>query len=66
MIQIILIIILSVIMTNSYEIVNSIKFSFNLCINNLFPSFIPFMLLSNFLISYNFTDELSNMFDWLM
>ena len=53
-------------MTNSYEIVNSIKFSFNLCINNLFPSFIPFMLLSNFLISYNFTDELSNMFNWLM
>ena len=63
---IILIILIFVIITNSYEIVESIKFSFNLCINNLFPSFIPFMLLSNFLISYNFTDELSNIFEFLM
>ena len=63
---VILILLVIIIITNSFEIIESIKFSFDLCINSLFPSFIPFMLLSNFLISYNFTDELSNIFYFLM
>ena len=55
-----------IIILNSNEIIESIRFSFNLCINNLFPSFIPFMLLSNILIKYNFTEELSKIFKPLM
>lgn len=54
------------ILTNSYEIIESIRFSFSLCINNLFPSLIPFMLLSNILINYNFINDLSDIFDKLM
>jgi len=38
----------------------SIRFSFSLCINNLFPSLIPFMLLSNILIKYSFVNDLSD------
>ena len=48
------------ILYNSYEIMESIRFSFSLCINNLFPSLIPFMLLSNVLINYNFINDLSD------
>ena len=50
-----------IILINSYQIMESIRFSFSLCINNLFPSLIPFMLLSNLLINYNFIDDLSDM-----
>ena len=32
---------------NSIEIMESIRLSFSICINNLFPSLIPFMILSN-------------------
>lgn len=44
----------------------SIHFSFSLCINNLFPSLIPFMLLSNILINYNFVNDLSDMLKTIM
>jgi sporulation integral membrane protein YlbJ len=44
----------------------NIRFSFSLCINNLFPSLIPFMLLSNILINYNFIDDLSDIFNIIM
>lgn len=54
-------IIIYLILSNSYDIIESIRFSFSLCINNLFPSLIPFMLLSNILINYNIIDELSNL-----
>ncbi|MBR6690701.1 MAG: hypothetical protein IKL65_05160 [Bacilli bacterium] len=54
------------ILINSYEIMESIRFSFSLCINNLFPSLIPFMLLSNILIKYNFVNELSDIFKNIM
>lgn len=50
-----------IILINSYQIMESIRFSFSLCINNLFPSLIPFMLLSNILINYNFINDLSDM-----
>lgn len=54
------------ILINSYEIMESIRFSFSLCINNLFPSLIPFMLLSNILINYNFVNDISDIFNKLM
>lgn len=55
-----------IILINSYEIMESIRFSFSLCINNLFPSLIPFMLLSNILINYNFVNDISDMLKILM
>lgn len=54
------------ILINSYEIMDSIRFSFSLCINNLFPSLIPFMLLSNILLKYNFVDEISSILNNIM
>ena len=57
---------ISIIIIDSNKLIESIRFSFNICINNLFPSFIPFMFLSNFLINYNFTDELSDILKSLM
>lgn len=56
-------IIILLIIINSYEIMENIKFSFSLCINNLFPSLIPFMLLSNILINYNFIDDISDILE---
>ena len=44
---------------NSYEVVETIKFSFDICVNNLFPSLIPFMLITNILINYNFVESLN-------
>ena len=48
------------ILINSVEIMENIRLSFNICINNLFPSLIPFMILSNILINYNFINDLSS------
>ena len=55
-------ILIFIILINSNTITNNILLSFNVCFNNLFPSLIPFMLLSNILIKYNFIYELNNMF----
>ena len=60
------IMIIFLILINSKEIIQSINFSFNLCINNLFPSLIPFMLLSNILIKYNFVNDLAKMLKIIM
>jgi len=57
---------ISFILFNSLEIMESIKLSFSICINNLFPSLIPFMLLSNILIDYNFINDISDVFKNLM
>lgn len=51
---------------NSIDIMESIKLSFSICINNLFPSLIPFMLLSNILINYNFVNDISDIFNKIM
>jgi len=59
-------IIILLMISNSFEIVESVKLSFSLCINNLFPSLIPFMLLSNILINYNFVEDLSIIFNKIM
>ena len=48
---IILIIVLT--LTNYHVFTNSIRLSFDICIKNLIPSIIPFLLLSNILIKYN-------------
>lgn len=53
-------IIIFLILKNSIEIIESIKFSFNICVNNLFPCLIPFMLISNILINYNFVQDISD------
>ncbi len=46
---------------NSSLIINSVNFSFSLCINNLFPSLFPFMILSNILMEYGFFDIISEL-----
>ena len=63
---ILFIILIFLILLNSYEIMENIRFSFSLCVNNLFPSLIPFMLLSNILIKYNFVNEISDILNSLM
>ena len=54
--------IIFLIILNSTIITNNILLSFNICFNNLFPSLIPFMLISNILIRYDFVHEISNIF----
>lgn len=53
-------IIIFLILKNSIEIIESIKFSFNICVNNLFPCLIPFIIISNILINYNFVQDISD------
>jgi len=59
---IIVFILIFLIIINSTTIINNILLSFNICFNNLFPSLIPFMLLSNIIIKYNIIDDISNIF----
>lgn len=51
---------------NSSLIINSVSFSFSLCINSLFPSLFPFMILSNILMEYGFVDIASELLKPLM
>lgn len=53
---VVLIIVLFEMLFNSSTIINSVNFSFSLCINNLFPSLFPFMILSNILMEYGFVE----------
>lgn len=53
-------------LTNSYDLQQNILISFDLCINKLFPSIIPFLIFSNILIEYNFIESISNIFNPLM
>jgi len=59
-------ILITLIILNSNTIIDNILLSFNICFNNLFPSLIPFMLLSNILIKYTYIYELSDMFNFFM
>lgn len=63
---IILTIVLFEMLFNSSTIINSVSFSFSLCINNLFPSLFPFMILSNILMEYGFVDISSEFLKPLM
>lgn len=51
---------------NSSIIINSVSFSFSLCINNLFPSLFPFMILSGILMEYGFIDISSELLKTIM
>lgn len=51
---------------NSSVIINSVSYSFSLCINHLFPSLFPFMILSNILMEYGFVDISSEMLKPIM
>ena len=51
---------------NSSIIINSVSFSFSLCINNLFPSLFPFMILSNILMEYGFVEISSELLKPIM
>lgn len=62
----VLIFVLFEMLLNSSAIINSVSFSFNLCINNLFPSLFPFMILSNILIEYGFVIICSELFKPIM
>ena len=50
----------------SNEIINSIRFSFDIWKNNVVPSIMPFFILSSLLINYGFVDITSNIFRPLM
>ena len=63
---ILFIILIYFILKNSYLLIESIKLSFSLCINKLFPSLIPFMLLSNILVNYNFINDISDFLNNIM
>lgn len=56
-----LIIFLFEMLFHSSIIINSVNLSFSLCINNLFPSLFPFMILSNILIEYGFVEITSEL-----
>lgn len=64
-ILIIIFILIFLILLYSEAIINNILLSFNICFKNLFPSLIPFLLLSNILINYNFTEELATIFEFI-
>lgn len=51
---------------HSSVIINSVSFAFQLCINNLFPSLFPFMILSNILLEYGFVEITSELFKPIM
>ena len=63
---VILVITLFEMLFNSTLIINSVSYSFSLCINNLFPSLFPFMILSNILMEYGFVDIASELLKPLM
>lgn len=63
---IVLSIVLFKMLFNSSLIINSVNFSFSLCINNLFPSLFPFMILTNILIEYGFVDIASELLKPIM
>ena len=50
------IIFLTIILLNPTEIINSVTFSSNICIKNLFPSLFPFLIISNILTNYGFIE----------
>lgn len=54
--------IICIILLNSTIIVNNILLSFNICFNNLFPSLIPIMFISNIFIKYDLAEEISLLF----
>ena len=54
------------ILTESESILNSVSFSFNIFINNIFPSLFPFFVLSNLLIKCGMPEFMGNLFKGIM
>ncbi len=50
-----------IILSDSSTIMNTVSFSINLWINNIFPSLFPFFILSEFLINYGFVELLAEL-----
>ena len=50
------------ILSEATTILNTVKFSFQIWINNIFPSLFPFFILSDILINYGFVELLSELF----
>ena len=49
------------ILKESTIVLDSVRFSFNIWINNIFPSLFPFFIISNLLIALNFHEILGNL-----
>lgn len=54
-----LIIILICMLIEADKVINSVSFSFELCFKNLFPSLLPFLILSSILSNYGFVELVS-------
>lgn len=65
-IMIFLIIISFLTLINSSIVINTVIYSINLFINNIFPSLFPFFVLSDLLINYGFVDFIAKVFKPLM
>ena len=63
---IILIIVLISMIFFSEVVIKSVSFSMNICINNLFPAMLPFLLLSSILSNYGFVELTSHIFSPIM
>lgn len=50
------------ILSESDTIMNAVSYSFNIWINNIFPSLFPFFVLSEILINYGFVELISELF----
>jgi len=50
------------ILSESQTIMNAVSYSFNIWINNLFPSLFPFFVLSELLINYGFPELIGELF----
>lgn len=61
-----LLFIVSQILINSSYIIDAVKISFNLWINNIFPSLFPFFVFSSLLINYGFVELISELFKPIM
>lgn len=57
----VLIIITIEVLIKSNLVINSVKFSFNMWINNIFPSLFPFFIIGNILIELNFPQILGEL-----
>ena len=60
-----LLFIIFIIIFNSDSIINNILLSFNICFNNLFPSLIPFMFISNIFIKYDLINEIAEIMKFI-
>ncbi len=47
---------------NAESVISTVKYSFQIWINNLFPALFPFFIISELLVNYGFVEILSNLF----